>query len=119
MFAFTSIERYHAQLQEGTTNCVTALQYFLQRIGSAKHLNAFIEVFTDEALLRAKQLDQERSSGKPTGKLHGVIIGLKDVICYKDHQLTASSKILNGFISIYSATAVQRLLDEGAIIILE
>ncbi len=117
MFEFSSIERFHAQLQEGTTDCKTALQYFLQRIEATKHLNAFIEVFKDEALQRAKQLDQERISGKPTGKLHGVIIGLKDVICYKDHQLTASSHILKGFISIYSATAVQRLLDEGAIII--
>jgi aspartyl-tRNA(Asn)/glutamyl-tRNA(Gln) amidotransferase subunit A len=49
--------------------------------------------------------------------LHGVVIGLKDVIAYKNHALTAASKILEGFHSIYSATAVERLLAEEAIII--
>src|SRR5207249_8388844 len=50
-------------------------------------------------------------------KLHGTIVAIKDVICYKDHQTTAGSKILKGFTSVYNATAVQRLLDEEAIII--
>ncbi len=59
----------------------------------------------------------ERNDGKPMGKLHGVIIGIKDVIAYKDHPLSASSKILKGFTSIYSATAVEKLLAEDAIII--
>ena len=49
--------------------------------------------------------------------MHGVIVGLKDVICYKDHKVSASSKILNNFSSLYSATAVERLLAEDAIII--
>jgi aspartyl-tRNA(Asn)/glutamyl-tRNA(Gln) amidotransferase subunit A len=51
------------------------------------------------------------------GSLHGVVIGLKDIIAYKDHRLTASSKILGGFDSVYSATATERLLEEEAIII--
>jgi aspartyl-tRNA(Asn)/glutamyl-tRNA(Gln) amidotransferase subunit A len=46
-----------------------------------------------------------------------VVIGLKDIIAYKDHRLTASSKILDGFDSVYSATATERLLEEEAIII--
>ena len=51
------------------------------------------------------------------GKLHGVIVAIKDVICYKGHKVSAASRILEGFTSVYNATAVQRLLDEGAIII--
>ena len=51
------------------------------------------------------------------GRLHGVVIGLKDVICYKDHPVSAASKTLQNFISIYSATAVDRLIKEDAIII--
>ena len=43
------------------------------------------------------------------GKLHGVVIGIKDVIAYKDHPLSASSKILKGFSSIYSATADRKI----------
>ena len=65
----------------------------------------------------ASQLDEKRPSGKQTGKLHGVVISIKDVICYKDHPVTAASKILDNFDSIYNATAVERLLDEEAIII--
>jgi len=45
------------------------------------------------------------------------VIGLKDVICYKDHRVSASSRMLDGFVSVYNATATQKLLDAGAIII--
>jgi len=117
LFEFTSIEQYHAQLQEGNVSCLQTVQHYLQCINISKHLNAFIEVYADEALEKAKQLDKKRNSGHPLGKLHGVIIGLKDVICYKDHQISASSNILKNFTSIYSATAVERLLAEDAIII--
>ena len=122
MFEFPSIEKYHAQLKEGKTTCLQAVEHFLQRIKKTNHLNAFIEVYASEALQKAKELDEKRISNnileeKPLAKLHGVIIGLKDVICYKDHRLSAASKILENFCSVYSATAVERLLAEEAIII--
>lgn len=117
MFEYSSIEHYHAQLQQGSITCKDAVAYYLLRIESAKHLNAFIEVYKDEAIERAEKLDAKRRSGNPIGKLHGVVIGLKDVICYKDHKISASSKILQNFTSIYSATTVVRLLEEDAIII--
>ena len=66
---------------------------------------------------RAKVLDIKRSNNEPLRKLHGVVIAIKDVICYKDHAVTAASNILNGFTSLYNSTAVQRLLEEDAIII--
>ena len=81
------------------------------------HLNAFVEIFTDEAIERAIMLDAKKSSGKPVGKLFGVVIGIKDVICYKGHRVTAASKILEDFTSLYSATAVEKLIAEDAIII--
>ena len=117
MFEFSSIEQYHTQLQKGNTTCSEAVEFYLRRIDAAKHLNAFIEVFADEAVQRAKELDAERKAGKLPGKLHGVVIGLKDVICFKGHKVSAASSILQGFTSIYSATAVERLLAEEAIII--
>lgn len=117
MFQYSSIEQYHAQLKEGNVTCLQAVQHYLARIDATKHLNAFIEVFADEALEKAALLDAERKAGKSTGKLHGVIIGLKDVICYKGHRISAASHILKNFTSVYSATAVERLLAEGAIII--
>lgn len=117
MFEFSSIEQYHAQLKEGSISCREAVQYFIDRITDHARLNAFVEVYAYEALRKAAALDEARRSGKPMRQLHGVVIALKDVIAYKDHRLTASSKILDNFTSLYSATAVERLLEEEAIII--
>lgn len=114
MFQFTSIEQYSADLANGRTTCEQAVRHFLSRIDDTTSLNAFVEVFSDEALARAKELD-----GLPTrqGRLHGVVVGIKDNICYKGHRVSAGSGILQNFTSLYSATAVERLLAEGAIII--
>lgn len=117
MFEFSSIRQYHKGLQEGNTTCVQAVEHYLEQIKKTSRLNAFIEVYQEEALQKARELDQLRKQGNPLARLHGVVIGIKDVLCYKDHLLTASSKILDGFTSIYSATAIDRLLAEGAIII--
>ena len=117
MFEFHSIERYHAQLKNGSTSCRQAVKYYLDKINQFSRLNAFVEVWADEALQRAEELDQKRNAEKPMGSLHGVVIALKDVIAYKDHRLTAASKILENFVSIYSSTVVERLLKEEAIII--
>jgi aspartyl-tRNA(Asn)/glutamyl-tRNA(Gln) amidotransferase subunit A len=117
LFEFTSIEQYHAQLLEGNVTCLQAVEHYLQRIHITKHLNAFIEIYDEEAIQKAMQLDVKKESGEKLGKLFGVVIGLKDVICYKDHKISASSDILKNFTSIYSATAVKRLLAEDAIII--
>ncbi|MGE5519251.1 MAG: Asp-tRNA(Asn)/Glu-tRNA(Gln) amidotransferase subunit GatA [Candidatus Dadabacteria bacterium] len=113
MFQFTSISEYHTQLKAGRTTCVEAVQYYISRIEENRHLNAFVEVYAEEALSKAAALDQQAVSGK----LYGVIIGIKNNICYKGHHSAASSGILDGFSSVYSATAVDRLLEEGAIII--
>lgn len=51
------------------------------------------------------------------GKLFGTVIGIKDVLCYKDHHVGAASKVLENYTAIYNATAIQKILDEDAIII--
>ena len=117
MFTFLSIKDYHSDLLSNRCTCEEAVQHYLERIDSCSHLNAFIDVYKNEALNRAKELDQERKKGLPLGLLHGVIVALKDVISHKGHSLTAASNILKGFKAIYDATAVKKLLDEGAIII--
>ncbi|HYJ62218.1 MAG TPA: Asp-tRNA(Asn)/Glu-tRNA(Gln) amidotransferase subunit GatA [Parafilimonas sp.] len=117
MFSFSSIKDYQSLLLSGKTTCVKAVSFYLQNIKANRHLNAFLEVYEDEALERAALLDANRKSGKKSGKLHGVIVGLKDVIAYKNHKLSASSKILENFQSVYNATVTERLLKEEAIII--
>lgn len=114
---YKSIESYQQDLQSGLVSCIDTVRYYLDQIEKRKNLNAFTEVYAAEALQKAAQLDEARKSGVSLGKLHGVVVAIKDVICYKGHKVTAASKILNGFESVYNATAVQRLLEQEAIII--
>jgi aspartyl-tRNA(Asn)/glutamyl-tRNA(Gln) amidotransferase subunit A len=103
-------------LQLGVISCEDLVRYHLDNIKKKFHLNAFLSVYEEEALKRATEVDKKIKEGK-AGKLAGLVVGLKDVLAYKDHPLQASSKILDGFISQFNATAVQRLIDEDAIII--
>ncbi|TAG09395.1 MAG: Asp-tRNA(Asn)/Glu-tRNA(Gln) amidotransferase subunit GatA [Sphingobacteriia bacterium] len=117
MFRFSTIQDYHTALQNGQTTCVEAVHFYLNAIHQNAGLNAFLTIYKAEALAKAAILDASRMAGEPIQALHGVIVGLKDVICYKDHPVSAASKILANFSAVYNATATQRLLDAGAIII--
>lgn len=103
-------------IKENKISLVENVKQFLNRIEQRKNLNAFNFVFGDEALKIAEIIEQKIKCGNH-GKLAGAVIAIKDVLAYKDHPLTCSSKILSNFISIYTATAVQKLIDEDAIII--
>jgi aspartyl-tRNA(Asn)/glutamyl-tRNA(Gln) amidotransferase subunit A len=117
MFGFTTIKAFHTALQNGQTTCVEAVLFYTKAIAENAHLNAFLEVYETEALERAQQLDAAAANGMLTGPLHGVVVGLKDVIAHKGHTLTASSKMLGNFESVYNATATEKLLAAGAIVI--
>jgi aspartyl-tRNA(Asn)/glutamyl-tRNA(Gln) amidotransferase subunit A len=117
MFSFTDIQQYHRDLKNRNTSCIEAVEHYIEVISKNEHLNAFVEVYASEAIKRAKGLDEKRNRQLPIGKLHGVVIALKDVICYKDHKVTAAASILKDFTSLYNASAVQFLIDEEAIII--
>ncbi len=104
------------KLANGTVSCVSRVTGFLNTIEEKKHLNVFLSVYAQEAFDRAREIDQKIKS-KKAGRLAGLVIGLKDVLSYKNHPLQGSSRILDNFIAQYNATAVQRLLDEDAIII--
>jgi len=111
-----TISSYHLALKEGTTTVRKTVEAFLARIAETKDLNAFLAVYADEALERADTIDKKIASGE-FGRLAGVVVGIKDNICYQGHGVQGSSKILDGFESLYSATAVEKLLSEDAIII--
>ena len=116
MYTFTTIKNLQADLLAGKITSVQLVEESIKAIEDKKHLNAFLEVFSDSALAQAKLVD-EKIKSKTAGKLAGVVIGLKDNICYKGHKVSCSSKILEGFESLYSSTVVERLLAEDAIII--
>jgi aspartyl-tRNA(Asn)/glutamyl-tRNA(Gln) amidotransferase subunit A len=113
---YHSLEEVRADLLSSQTTLVALVNYYLQRIETYQHLNVFLHVYADEALKRAEEIDAKLKAGT-AGKLAGMVISIKDMICYKDHPVSASSKILKGFKSIYSSTVVERILAEDAIII--
>lgn len=93
-----------------------AVETFLSKIEQTKDLNIFLEVWSEEARHQASVVDEKIAKGTG-GKLAGMVIALKDNICYLDHKVSAASKILEGFESQFSATVVQRLLAEDAVLI--
>ncbi len=90
--------------------------YYISNIEKNQHLNAFLEVYSEEVLHKARIVDGKIKSGT-AGKLAGAVIAVKDVLCHRNHKVSASSKILSDFTSLYSCTAIERLEMEDAIII--
>jgi aspartyl-tRNA(Asn)/glutamyl-tRNA(Gln) amidotransferase subunit A len=117
LFRFTTIKDYHNNLQSGQTTVVEAVRFFVEAASSGASLNAWLTIYKDEALAIAKKLDEHIAAGQPLLPLHGVIVGLKDVIAYKQHPLSAASKMLENFHSIFDATVVEKLHQAGAIIL--
>lgn len=117
MFRFSTIKDYHIALQNGQTTCVEAVRFYIDTIKRDAHLNAWLSVYEEEALALASKLDDSRKQGAPLAPLHGVVVGLKDVILYKDHPASAASAILQDYTAIYDATATSRLLEAGAIML--
>lgn len=113
---YSDYPSFRNQLISGESDLCEVVEHFLERIESLKHLNVFLEVYAQEARQRAEQISEKLKNGT-AGRLAGMVIGLKDIIAYKDHGIQCGSRILDGFISQFSATAVQRLIDEDAIII--
>ncbi len=116
MKVYTSFQEIREDLKAGTLTCKALVNHYLSNIDQQKHLNAFVDVYTEEALLQADLVDAKIKNGT-AGKLAGMVVGLKDVLCHKGHGLQASSKILDKFISQFNGTAVERLLQEDAIVI--
>src|SRR6201996_6237368 len=113
---YSSLDEIKREIQSGGITVEGLVNSYLAQIRSNAHLNAFNGVFEAEAISRSKIIDERIKAGT-AGRLAGMVIGIKDNICYKGHQVSASSKILENFTSIYSSTIVERLLAEDAIII--
>ena len=116
MEKYRSFDDIQFALKKGEADCRSVVKFYLQNIQTKAHLNAFVEVYAHSAMEQAAKVDQKLASGS-AGKLAGMVIGIKDVLTYEGHPATAGSNILKGYISQHTATAVQRLIDEDAIVI--
>ncbi len=104
------------KIKEGEISLEENLKFFLSMIEKNKDLNAFNFVFEKEAIESAGFIEKKIKSGTG-GKLAGMVIAVKDVLSINDKPTTCSSEILKYFTSVYTATSVQKLIDEDAIII--
>ena len=105
------------KLDKGETTSVALTQAYLDRIARYDDtIKSFLTVTAEQALARAEVADQQRAQGE-TLPLLGVPIALKDVLSTEGIETTCGSKILKGYTPIFNATAVQRLIDAGVVIL--
>lgn len=115
-FKTSTYAELRTELDAGRTNCVERVREHILRIRGFERLNAFLEVFEERALAQAAEVDRKLKEGS-AGKLAGWIVGIKDNLCLEGAHCYAGSRILENFSSLFTATAVGRLIDEDAIVI--
>ena len=111
-----SLKKLIELVQSRKTTATQLVQYYQDRIKKYASKNAVLEVF-DDALEIAKKKDEYAASHKNLPVLHGIPILIKDNIFYAGHRCTNASKFMEDFVAPFNATAIQRLLDAGAIIL--
>jgi len=110
-----NLEQVRKQIEAGSATAV-AEQAF-EKIEKTKEFNAYISVCKERALAQAKAADERRKNGKSLSVLDGVPIAVKDNMCIEGTKTTCASKILENFVSPYTATAVAKLEAAGAVVI--
>ncbi len=114
---FSGYKDLRSRLVSREISCEQVVEAYLQRIDSHRDDNIFTAVLSEAALRRARELDAKLARGEAIGKLFGMPIAIKDNISMNGAPLTCASKILNGYESVYDATAIIRLAAEDAIFV--
>ena len=113
-----SISEAAEALQTGATSSVALTQATLERIKLTEPtVHAYAAVPEEAALAQAEAADKEIAEGKTRGPLHGIPIGVKDIIYTKGIATECGSKVLEGFVPDFDATVVQKLDEAGAVMI--
>ncbi len=116
MLSYKSHNEKISQIKNGSLDLVENVKSFLSKIEKDKNLNCFLDVFAEEAIKNAESISEKIKTGK-AGKLAGMVIAVKDLLSLKGKRMTCGSKLLKDFYPVYTATCIQRLMDEDAIII--
>ena len=112
----TTFDVTRRALESGATTVERVTGDYLTAIEKGKRLNAFLSVFNQKAMERARDIDRKLAAGT-AGRLAGMVVAIKDVLCMKGERTTCGSRILENFVSLYDATAVERLLVDDAVLI--
>jgi aspartyl-tRNA(Asn)/glutamyl-tRNA(Gln) amidotransferase subunit A len=111
-----SIEGIRSAIAKGETTAKAVVEIYQARIaGEDEKIRAFLSTDRDYALAQAARIDDLAAKGDPLPKLAGVPFGIKDVLTLEGFAATAGSKILEGYRPPYTATAVKKLADAGAV----
>lgn len=117
-FAFASIHELAPKIKDGSVSPVELTQIALERVAKLdSKLNSFLDVWHDEALASAAKVEREIANGDYRGPMHGIPIGLKDLVDVEGKATTAGSKVLQSNIATSNATVTKRLNRAGAITI--
>jgi aspartyl-tRNA(Asn)/glutamyl-tRNA(Gln) amidotransferase subunit A len=104
--------------KNGSLSATEITQKTLTRIEQIDpQLRAFLAVFKERSLQKAKELDQKRAAGKPLGKLAGVPVALKDNMHVKGELTTCASRFLSNYRAVFNSTVARLLEEEDALLI--
>jgi aspartyl-tRNA(Asn)/glutamyl-tRNA(Gln) amidotransferase subunit A len=112
-----TIGKLSEALAKGNTTSEQLLEQCLQSAQDRSSLNIFLTMDSEGALRAARESDARRAAGKPSRPLEGIPVAIKDNLCTEGVRTTCASRILKDFVPPYTATAVKRLQDAGAIVI--
>ncbi len=104
------------RLLAGEVACESIVEEHLHRIRAGASLNAFLDVYDDDALARAREIDRRVAAGT-AGPLAGMVVAVKDVICVKGRRVTCGSRMLESFEAPYDATVIEKLRKADAVVI--
>jgi len=118
LFEYTAHELSRL-LRERKVSSEEIVKEYIKRIEEVDNkLHAYISYNFDNALLKAKECDKILSKGADNlPPLFGIPISIKDILCMKNTKVTCGSKILENFIAPYDATVVEKLKNNGLIVI--
>ena len=104
-------------ITSGTQTAEEITRYYLAQIAQKNpQINAFVEVFEQDAIAQAKAVDAKKARGEKLGVLAGVPVGIKDNILYKGHKATCCSRMLANYTATYTSTVVEKLIAADAVI---
>ena len=103
-------------LEKGEVTSEEITRSYFDRIKEVEpKVKAYVSLLEDEAIAKAKKVDEDRKAGKPVSKFAGIPIGIKDNMCITGTKTTCSSKMLENFVAPYDATVIEKLNKEDMI----
>ncbi|MCD6410433.1 Asp-tRNA(Asn)/Glu-tRNA(Gln) amidotransferase subunit GatA [bacterium] len=113
-----SIREIHRLITKKEISTQELVERYLKKIEKENpEINAFLEVFKEESIKQAQEIDRKIQKGEEISILEGIPVAIKDNILVADKRCTAGSKILENYIAPYDATVVRKLKEKGAIVV--